>query len=257
MGTADNDKKVAVPEHGIVTANELKQILTVREKIADKSPALKATLFGKFYEIILEQCFIELGFESLSPKRAQWQDDVQKPMTQRGYNFDRVRDQMIRDKLPTEALSLVQEMEESLNETIKTRKVFRPDFLLKRNNKYYIVEAKSWPEWRRELDWKGTVLDVADMPQILASYVRHEDQRLKLDGFILVWYSRSEDHDSILRTLRSIVEPLGLTFELYYIDELIPPVASKAWFQEVVLQVRKDVLAFLDSVKRGQPVFRD
>jgi hypothetical protein len=256
MKTARDNEKVVVPEYGEITVKELKQILSVKKKISKRSPALKATLFGKFYEVILEQHFVDLGFQSLSPKRVKWKEDVQQPMSQRRYNFNQMKNNMVRNAFPKEALSLVNEIEKSFNQIIRERKEFRPDFLLEKGNKYYIVEAKSWPEWKKELDWAGTVLEVGNMPQILACYARHGTRRLNLSGFILVWYSRSRDHDSILRALRYIVKPLNLTFNISYIDELLPLDASKRWFQAVVSEVRKDILTFLNSVERGKPEFR-
>lgn len=186
---------------------------------------LTATMFGKFYEEILRAWLPSQGFEVMSGKpRVYWR----------------------KQPLPRKTLSANHEkLIKALRRLRKERSHCIPDGLLKRNNGYYIWEAKNWiqpfyPAPLRDRIWEWAWL--------IASRVTYRKEDYDLNGFVISWWSPEPDHENILNDLRQYIEPL--TVDIFYTKDVLQFCMRQksSWYLDIVQKKKLEVMAFFDEL---------
>lgn len=225
--------------------------------------ALRATLFGKFYESIVAGYFKYVcGFEVCDRGISISVDDLENP------NDIERRIQQLKGQNVDHAMKLVRKYEEEWNKLRKKR--FNPDLVLKKDDKYYIVEMQVWPVWLErkynvpEFSWEIILNEgVAIIPRAFASRVKvcgasHAFQNVA--GFYYVTYSRGSDHEDIESVLRVLTQR---EFRLIYVKEIVENVARQydhenyRWFREIIAKVKENVEDFLNGLEQGEIRLKD
>lgn len=181
---------------------------------------------------------------------------MRTPLRESGYSFEEVGKRVGGLGISPSAVSLLDSLKSSI-ETLGEKIRFNPDFLLEREGKHVLVEAKSWPVWSRKLDWKAAVKELGIRPHVFASYARHGNKGFRIDRFMYFWYSQSGDHNAIVSAFKEILGPLRLDFDVWYIEEILPKAKDREWYKQCVNEVRKQVSTFLDTVMEGRPLFEE
>jgi hypothetical protein len=239
--------KVVHPKYGEITVNELEKMIDferydiagIRAKLYGKS--LRATFFGKFYEEILKGYF---------EKEEHFKVHPYKPRVL----LDHIRNSSI---LQREEYSFINNCKNHIKELVaKGRKIFIPDFLIEKEGRRFLVEAKVWPAWLGEKPQKRDNRlshEVAqryfiDYVWLLSEKCSIGGSTVDVHGKMIVWWERSEDHENIKNDYSVW---LGQTFDLRYMREILMKLIKERpeWYIEIIKNVRSHVLEFLDMLE--------
>ncbi len=187
--------------------------MTNKVKILDDS--VKSTLFGKFYEDILRKWFAETkGYKILDGKpRVYWKNVP--PCSK-----DNKASVIINNEL---------------KKYKKNRHWCTPDGIFERSNKFFIWEAKNWPQWTEGKDPLNQLRDhLLSMPMILANKAVYNKKEYELGGVIYSWWSEPEGFNEIKSEIDNLLSPRS--FDLHStLDILEDCIQYKySWYLEII-----------------------
>jgi len=194
---------------------------------------IKSTLFGKFYEKILLRWLEEKkGFTPLSGKpRVYWKD----------VEFNQ------------EDSDTTRKLKEALERIKRDRQFCTPDGLLKKDEGYYIWEAKNWPLWsegKKPLDQLRDLL--FSTPLILTTKAVYRTKEYKVRGFLFSWWSSPEGVEFLLMKIKILIAPR--TFEIFYTANVIEECIKNKypWYLQIIKEERARIGEFFEDLL-GQP----
>ncbi len=176
---------------------------------------IKSTLFGKFYEKIV-LCWLEdkKGFAPFDGKpRVYWKD----------IEFNR------------EDSDSTRKLKEALERIKKGGQFCTPDGFLKKDESYYIWEAKNWPLWsegKKPLDQLSDLL--FSMPLVLATKAVYRTKEYQIGGFLFSWWSQPDGVEFLLMRMKLLVAPR--TFEIFYTADAIEDCIKNKypWYLQII-----------------------
>jgi hypothetical protein len=175
----------------------------------------KSTLFGRFYEKILLNWLEEKkGFTpSIGKPRIYWKD----------VEFKR------------EVNGSTHKLKEALERIKKDKQFCTPDGLFKKDDKYYIWEAKNWPLWdegKLPLDQLTDLL--FSVPFFLATKAVYKTKDYKIAGFLFSWWSQPENVEFLLMKIKILIAPR--TFEIFYTANIIEDCIKNKypWYLQII-----------------------
>ena len=161
---------------------------------------IKATLFGKFYEKIVLGWFKEkrLGTPLDGKPRVYWE------------NVDSAKGDC----------ELVTRLNDVLVKYQKEKQFCTPDGLIERGGRYYLWEAKNWPQWTEGKQPLKQLEDLLwNMPFILAKKALYRTVEYNVDGILFSWWSKPKGVESVLQKINNLTAPC--TFEIFYTADVI------------------------------------
>lgn len=208
-----------------------------------KGDPVKSTLFGKFYEKIVSAWLDEKkGFEHLKGKpRIYW--EYVKFVEGDGDPALKYNDVLKKNK----------------NE----KQFCTPDGIFKKDEKFYIWEAKNWPNWEEARKGKKPLDQLRDvlfsLPFILAARADYRTKIYNIDGILFSWWSKPEgstpeELESLLINVRALIAPR--TFELFYTADVLDECITNQypWYLEIIKEERARIdTLFKDLLGQATP----
>ena len=198
-------------------------------KLGDKkilNDSIKSTLFGKFYEKIISSWFREKGYEVEEGKpRIYW-------------NSINLEERKERNDFASKLYA-------TLNKYKKEGKEYcTPDGFMKKDNRYFVWEAKNWALWtegKKPLDLLSDTL--SSMPLILATTAIYRTKKYHIDGFLFSWWSKPDGAESLIEEIKKSIAPR--TFEIFYtakiLDDCINNKDKYSWYIDIINDVEEIV----------------
>jgi len=190
---------------------------------------IKSTLFGKFYEKILLRWLEEKhGFTPLGGKpRVYWKD----------VEFSQKDNDSAR------------KLNEGLERIKKDRQFCTPDGLLKKNDEYYVWEAKNWPLWsegKKQLDQLSDLL--FPMPLFLTTKAVYRAKEYEVGGFLFSWWSPPEGVEFLLMRMKLLIAPR--TFEIFYTADVIEECIKNKypWYLQIIKEEKVRIGEFFEDL---------
>lgn len=219
--------------------------------------SLRATLFGKFYEAIVAHYFAEeLNFEVFD-RDIVIDIGFLKGINYNNQNLVRKLENAVEQGIINNGLKdrLLDKFKVALN-GLNRRRRFNPDLVVKKGDKYYVVEMQVWPAWLKhrygvpKFSWKVILNEgVAIIPRVLADKVKVHGKTYDLSGFYYVTLGRSNDHNSIENFFKDLT---GREFKLWYVDEVICQCYEREWFRDIISAVKHHVDDSLAGLNHGE-----
>lgn len=155
----------------------------------------------------------------------------------------------------------------ALNDVLKKYKDEKqfctPDGIFKKSEKFYIWEAKNWPNWEEKRKGKKPLDQLRDvlfsLPFILAARADYQTKIYNIDGILFSWWSKPEglkpeELESLLRDVSALIAPR--TFELFYTADVLEDCITNQypWYLEIIKgeRARIDTL-FKDLLGQANP----
>lgn len=185
--------------------------------------ALRVALFAKFYEDLLRAYFTHRGYEVLPGKpRIFWKKIPLPVQVRSGYHA----------RLATK-----------LRQLQRHAAYCTPDGLLRRDNRYFVWEAKNWVQELFPSPFTEWVWDVAGF---LARQVAYRRREYEISGFIVSWWDHEQGMSDALAELRKCVAPVSV--ELVIIREVLQECvgAGYEWYIALVRNIRNNIDQFFD-----------
>lgn len=187
------------------------------------SGGMRVFLFAKFYEDLLREHFKHNGYEVYSGKPRIFWKTISPPSKTYGDNH----------------ASLI----DSLKSLQRNGVHCTPDGLFKRDNAYFVWEAKNWVQELYPSPFADRIWNFA---WLLAKQVEYKGQTHDLSGFVISWWEREEGMNEALAELRKCVSPLSV--DLVITKEILNKciTAQDQWYINLVKDKRKNINQFFD-----------
>lgn len=187
------------------------------------SGGMRVFLFAKFYEDLLRAYFRHSGYEVLSGKPRIYWNRISLPIKVRNDSHSRLANKL--KELQQNAVYCI------------------PDGLFRRDNSYFVWEAKNWVQELYPSPFADRVWDFA---WLLARQVEYRGQAYKISGFVISWWEREQGMDEALTELRKCVDPLSV--DLVITKEVLQEciTAQYEWYINLVRDIQENINQFFD-----------
>jgi len=196
----------------------------LNELFSLKNPGgMRVFLFAKFYEDLLRAYFKHGGYEVLSGKPRIYWNRISLPIKVRSDYHSRLANK--------------------LKELQQNAVYCTPDGLFRRDNGYFVWEAKNWVQELYPSPFADRVWDFA---WLLARQVEYRAQAYEISGFVISWWEREQGMDEALTELRKCVDPLSV--DLVITKEVLQEciTAQYEWYINLVRDIRENINKFFD-----------
>ena len=140
-------------------------------------------------------------------------------------------------------------LNEVLERIKKDRQFCTPDGLLKKNDEYYVWEAKNWPLWsegKKPLDQLSDLL--FSMPLILTTKAVYRAKEYEVGGFLFSWWSPPEGVEFLLMRMKLLIAPR--TFEIFYTADVIEECIKNKypWYLQIIKEEKVRIGEFFEDL---------
>lgn len=190
--------------------------------------SIRSTLFGKFYEGIIANWLVKNEkYEHLQGKpRVYWKDISQKELT----------------------TDSEKRLYQALLQKLKNNKHTNSDGLFKKNDEFFLWEAKHWAKWTEGKLIEKQVKDLLmTSPWILAKKVKHNGVEKEIKGVLFSWWQKFKEYNKIEEEISKII---CLTFKFYFTSEIIDDCRKKKydWYLKLVNEQKVNIENFFKEL---------
>ena len=192
--------------------------------------SIRSTLFGKFYEGII----------------AKWLQENEGYIHQKGKpcvywkETDHIKN------------SLKNSFVDKINNALKKKKEnnirTNSDGLFKKNNCYYLWEAKHWAKWNEGKSIGTQVWDLlSNSPWILAKKVKHGSEFKDIKGILFSWWQEFNEYEEMEKITTQII---NVPFKFYFTSNIIDDCRKKkyGWYQKLIEEQKENIDEFFEEL---------
>lgn len=186
--------------------------------------SIRSTLFGKFYEGIIAKWLVEKeGYLHQNGKPCVYWKEIDE-------------------------LNLSDNFSKSLNGSLESKKRHNKhsnsDGLFKKNDKYFLWEAKHWAKWNEGKELEKQVGDLlSNSPWLLAKKVKKSGENIKIDGILFSWWQRFKGYETLQQ---DVSQRIGLPFKFYFTSDIIDDCRRNkyCWYKKLINEQKENIDEF-------------